>query len=209
MTELKVIPKNDALVGPAMNRCTDSIYKILKDYVSGYSIKRDTFAFRRKLEIVLYQYMFLAAERGYDLAIRAGELKPMTEELSSLKRLCKRRALFSARRIAGTTVRALEGTALEIMGAIGKKNAATKNRAEGITGFEVPRMMFLGMRKGWNRVTGNRLPTKRWFTVSDNPCELCIENEDVGPIPLDDPFPSGDYEPTIHINCDCILGLYV
>ena len=45
---------------------------------------------------------------------------------------------------------------------------------------------------------------KRWV-VDGNPCELCQGNADVGWIPADEDFPSGDDEPGAHPNCQCDL----
>jgi hypothetical protein len=46
------------------------------------------------------------------------------------------------------------------------------------------------------------------WLVAD-PCDICQENEDAGPIPIDDTFPSGDTEPPAHPNCVCDLSPYV
>lgn len=48
---------------------------------------------------------------------------------------------------------------------------------------------------------------KTWLTTSDDPCETCIENEDAGWIPVSSEFPSGDYAPLAHLNCQCMLSL--
>lgn len=45
---------------------------------------------------------------------------------------------------------------------------------------------------------------KRWITSPDA-CPVCEENEDAGPIPVDDEFPSGDERPPAHVNCRCAL----
>lgn len=42
--------------------------------------------------------------------------------------------------------------------------------------------------------------------LSPDACdEICGENEDAGPIPMDDAFPSGDFAPPFHPNCRCAL----
>ena len=46
-----------------------------------------------------------------------------------------------------------------------------------------------------------------WLTA--DPCDICQENEDVSPIPIEDSFPSGDTEPPAHPNCVCDLSPYV
>ena len=46
---------------------------------------------------------------------------------------------------------------------------------------------------------------KKAWICDDDPCPICQENEDAGPIDLDDDFPSGDDAPTAHPNCECVL----
>lgn len=46
------------------------------------------------------------------------------------------------------------------------------------------------------------------WIVAD-PCDLCQENADVSPIPIDATFPSGDTEPPAHPNCVCDISPYV
>lgn len=41
-----------------------------------------------------------------------------------------------------------------------------------------------------------------WAT-DENPCPVCIENENQGPIPVGMPFASGDLAPPAHPNCRC------
>ena len=48
---------------------------------------------------------------------------------------------------------------------------------------------------------------KEWLTAGDDlVSEECQENEDAGPIPLDEDFPSGDDAPPLHPNCRCSLS---
>lgn len=201
MPELKVDPRKDALLGPAMRRTAEKI----KQHLAFYVEKRITVkALSARLEFILIQILTIAVERGYDLAIKEGKLTPLSLELASLKMTAKRRAVLATKFIIKTTKKALD-----VEAAIGKKNVASKERADDIVQNEAPRMFFMGMRKAWSRITGSRMPTKRWFTTNDNSCELCESNEDEGSIPVDEPFGSGDLEPPIHINCECLLGLYV
>jgi SPP1 gp7 family putative phage head morphogenesis protein len=47
---------------------------------------------------------------------------------------------------------------------------------------------------------------KEWMTAGDDlVSEGCQDNEDEGPIDLEDDFPSGDSEPPAHPNCRCAL----
>jgi phosphohistidine phosphatase SixA len=46
--------------------------------------------------------------------------------------------------------------------------------------------------------------TKTW-AVQDDPCEVCQENADEGPLSEDEQFPSGDAYPPAHPNCRCSI----
>jgi hypothetical protein len=46
---------------------------------------------------------------------------------------------------------------------------------------------------------------KEWI-LGPNPCEICQENADAGPIDLDEAFPSGDDAPSAHPWCECALS---
>lgn len=209
MIELKIDPRKDAVMAPAMRRFAGRVQGALSAYEKERPLKKHTDSLASKLEGILTEGLFVAAERGYDLATKAINLHRSPSEISSLKQSAKRRAVLAAKLIAKTSKKAMEGSAIELNAAITKKNVASKDRAAGIAEFEMPRMMFIGMRKGWSRVTGTRMPRHRWFPTSDNVCELCQENEDEGSIPIDEPFPSGDYESPIHIGCECIVAFYI
>jgi len=45
---------------------------------------------------------------------------------------------------------------------------------------------------------------KEWIVT--DPCPICEENGNVGVIPIDKPFPSGDMRPPAHPNCRCALA---
>ena len=201
MIELKVDPRKDALVGPAMQRRAVEIQRIL----AAYKAKRiDLESMKEQLETALTDALVLAVARGYSLAITTTKVSRSPADEASLLRIARARAKTAAKHITKTTKKALS-----VEASVSKKTVASKERAQGIVEYEVPRMMFIGMRKGWGRVTGTRMPTKRWITVNDNSCEDCQMNEDDGPIPVDDTFSSGDDEPPKHNNCECILGLYL
>ena len=42
-----------------------------------------------------------------------------------------------------------------------------------------------------------------WLSL--DPCEVCSENSDAGPIAMGEEFPSGDTEPPAHPNCRCTV----
>jgi hypothetical protein len=201
MIELKVDPRKDALIGPAMRRHAEKIHRTLSQYKSG-KITIDTLQI--DLETHLESGLVLAVNRGYDLSTSFIKGKRSGADVSYLVRKAKARARVAAKLIVKTTKKALD-----VKASVSKKTVASKERATGIIEYEMPRMMFLGMRKGWGQVTGTRQPTKRWITVNENSCEDCQMNEDDGPIPVDDVFSSGDDEPPLHLKCQCLIGLYI
>jgi hypothetical protein len=52
---------------------------------------------------------------------------------------------------------------------------------------------------------GTKYKYKSW--APDGQCcgEICQPNVDAGPIPIDEPFPSGHQAPTGHLGCDCSI----
>lgn len=47
---------------------------------------------------------------------------------------------------------------------------------------------------------------KQWITSADACDEICVPNEEQGPIPIDDLFQSGDARPPAHPNCRCAVS---
>ena len=60
---------------------------------------------------------------------------------------------------------------------------------------------WFGRTKGYE--WGNDPIMKAWTCV--DPCTLCADNEAEGPIPVGEIFPSGDYAPPGHPECQCYL----
>jgi hypothetical protein len=79
----------------------------------------------------------------------------------------------------------------------------SKERALAAVKYEAARGYFRGVRDGFSG-TGF---TKTWITTSADPCDNCQDNEDAGPIDVDDVFPSGDDYPALHQNCNCMIGV--
>lgn len=77
----------------------------------------------------------------------------------------------------------------------------SRDRADLAVRYEAANHYFQGLTKS---LTGVGMQ-KAWLTTSDNPCEICIDNEDFGPIPMEDEFPSGDAAPLAHPRCQCVL----
>jgi hypothetical protein len=50
------------------------------------------------------------------------------------------------------------------------------------------------------------LNIKKEWLLGENPCDICIANNDQGAIDLDDEFQSGDDAPPAHPNCECAVS---
>ena len=69
--------------------------------------------------------------------------------------------------------------------------------------FEASKAYFQGVADGF-KGSGYQ---KQWITSSDEPCPDCQDNEDQGPIGVDEEFQSGDAYPLAHLSCGCVVGL--
>lgn len=79
------------------------------------------------------------------------------------------------------------------------------DRAQTIATQEVSRAFHQGgtdVARIVNEENGGRYVEKHWDT-QDNPCELCIENEDAGWIGVDEDYPNFGARPPGHPNCQC------
>ena len=83
--------------------------------------------------------------------------------------------------------------------------AFSDERADLIAQTEVANANMAGALEGMRaaRNAGVNL-TKEWLPDADA-CDICLDNADAGPIPLDELFPSGDDQPQAHPNCKCSL----
>ena len=85
----------------------------------------------------------------------------------------------------------------------GNEFALSSARAERAARFEAARGYYAGLQ----HVLWGYGMLKSWLTTSDNPCEVCLDNEDQGPIPMEDVFDSGDDAPLAHLSCACVLEI--
>lgn len=83
------------------------------------------------------------------------------------------------------------------------------SRAESIATNEISKAFHAGgadvasdMSDAWEE-TGSYV-TKTWVT-EDDPCDICQENADMGPLSEDEQFASGDSEPPAHPACRCSI----
>lgn len=81
----------------------------------------------------------------------------------------------------------------------------SSKRAGLIADTEIGNANGMGSLEGLNigAETGLDL-LKEWYP-DDEACPICLGNADDGPIPLDEPFSSGDDAPLAHPNCECSL----
>jgi hypothetical protein len=73
----------------------------------------------------------------------------------------------------------------------------TGGRAERSAVWEVSKAFHAGML-----AAAPRGSFKSWQT-EEGACEICVENEDAGPIPINEQFPSGDDAAPAHLLCRC------
>lgn len=72
-----------------------------------------------------------------------------------------------------------------------------------ISRTEMARSMSVASRETYE---ANNVEQVEWL-VADG-CDICQENADASPLPIDSEFPSGDTEPPAHPNCECAIAPY-
>jgi hypothetical protein len=112
-----------------------------------------------------------------------------------------------------TVVSAIEEgwSAAKLADEIVKSPAFDEDRAMTIARTEIIAANNAGNLRGYKdaRDSGVKM-MKEWITAGDDlVSEGCQENEDAGPIDLDDDFPSGDDAPPAHPSCRCSITPYL
>lgn len=94
----------------------------------------------------------------------------------------------------------------DLADAIEADYAFSERRARLIADTEIANANSAGALAGYkaSEAAGNTI-FKVWSVTDDQCCDDCEDNEAEGPIPLDEPFPSGDDAPLAHPNCRCVL----
>jgi hypothetical protein len=83
--------------------------------------------------------------------------------------------------------------------------AFSEERARIIAATEITSANSQGALNSYREAEDVGLEVKKaWLRLGDA-CPVCVTNADAGPIPLDDPFPSGDMAPGAHPGCRCVL----
>lgn len=91
------------------------------------------------------------------------------------------------------------GTAKLIKNAV---DGMSSYRAEMIASTEMNDAMSQAFLK---KLVRNAIEYKQWI-LGPNACEICEQNAEESPIPIDEDFPSGDDAPPAHPNCVCALA---
>ena len=95
---------------------------------------------------------------------------------------------------------------IEGIGDAGGVPAFSDERAALIANTEIANANSAGALEGYKEARDSGVNVlKEWLTDED-PCDVCQENADAGPIALDDTFPSGDDAPSAHPRCLCAIS---
>lgn len=95
----------------------------------------------------------------------------------------------------------------QIADSIHAMDAFSDKRASLIAETEIAGAESQGALEGLRELAATTdLTIQKTWVVTDEACDDCQDNEDEGPIDLDDDFPSGDDAPPAHPNCRCALG---
>lgn len=93
----------------------------------------------------------------------------------------------------------------EIAKLIEDNYAFSEERAFVIASTEITSANSEGALNSYREAAEEGIEVKKsWLRLGDA-CPICVGNAEAGPIPLDEPFPSGDMAPGAHPYCRCVL----
>ena len=84
--------------------------------------------------------------------------------------------------------------------------AFSDERAALIANTEIANANSAGALDGYRAARDSGVDVLKEWLTDDDPCFVCQENADAGPIALDDTFPSGDDAPSAHPRCLCAIS---
>ena len=85
--------------------------------------------------------------------------------------------------------------------------AFSEDRADLIARTEISHSNSTGAMAGYRAAKSEAgVNLKKEWLLGPEPCEICVANNDQGPIDLDDDFDSGDDAPPAHPNCECAIS---
>lgn len=94
----------------------------------------------------------------------------------------------------------------ETIGRLQEGYAFSEDRAELIARTEIRSANSQGALEGMRESARLGIKIMKIWSTAGDPCDDCQDNEDEGPIPLDQDFPSGDDAPPGHPHCRCSLS---
>jgi hypothetical protein len=156
---------------------------------------------------------------GLTEGLRLTDMSVSTEQVNE-------RALAWARERAASMVTMIEGNTRDMLRAtvasaieegwsaarladeVAESPAFNADRAMTIARTEIVAANNAGNLDGYKDARDSGVKMKKeWITAGDDlVSEGCQENEDAGPIDLDDDFPSGDDAPPAHPSCRCAVS---
>lgn len=94
----------------------------------------------------------------------------------------------------------------DVENAIAQAGAFSKTRAALIARTEISRANNYGSLAGYIAARDKaKIQLQKAWSPDLEACDVCIANEDDGPIDLEDEFFSGDLAPPAHPNCECSI----
>ncbi len=201
--KLTVNPWKDVLVSREMDGIALEIHKELQQYDGVEPSTTSLEQSKNLIQNILTNRLQTIARISFKKSLEEiGNYKAPTGFEVQLMLDVRQKAFVASSQIIRTT-----GITFGLLeAAMGKKVATSKERSRRIADDQGPRIFFESRRRGWGLRHGVK---KAWYTQNENSCELCLENEDEGPIPVDEAFPSGDLGPLAHIGCDCLMSLII
>lgn len=96
-------------------------------------------------------------------------------------------------------------SAREIAQSIREGYSFSIERATNIAHYEIASANSHGALEGYREAMAQGLKLGKGWSTDLDPCPTCQSNADVGIIPLEEEFPSGDMAPAAHPHCECAI----
>jgi len=199
MPELIASPDKNTLYLIEKGRLSTQVLSLL-EHLNRKPTRDNLKLFETRLNNTLAPSLLRVAKVAYIVGAKDVGFAPDNVAAIALEREINARSKQAANWIAATT-----GVALDITAAMSRARAISSGRADLIAINNLAVSFFRGTRFGWG-LDENSL--KSWYVsdAHDND-DTCDDNEDDGPIPINEPFQSGDFEPPAHIGCNCLMRL--
>lgn len=170
----------------------------------------------------LVTHKTLAYKEGYKQTklLEAGEDQPFSGTVISAGGINERAADYAATS-AAEQVKGINQTTLdsmqELIGDAIDNRLSVEDLARNLTGeledFSLNRARVIARtemadafaQSALDKLNDYNIEYKQWISYSDC-CDVCTDNEDDGPIPVDENFSSGDDAPPAHPNCRCTIA---